>query len=221
MNVPTEADGSYFSACRVHENVNIAQDIWRMRFAFPELAARVRPGQFFMVRLADTHDPLIGRAFALYDTVASDDGPWGVDFAYIVKGNLTSRLCTLRAGDRLEVWGPLGNGFAPATADRLVMVAGGIGYTPFLAVAKANLRVATYGDQIHEGSPPQVSFCYGAAECSQSGRRRGFRRTGCRSAFGNRRRIARASRSGDGSPWRTCCRAAAAVSRFIAVAPSR
>ena len=74
-------------------------------------------------------------------TVASADGPWGVDFAYIVKGNMTTRFRELREGDRLEVWGPLGNGFPLATAPHLVMVAGGIGYTPFMAVAKANEAV--------------------------------------------------------------------------------
>ncbi|MEM8678990.1 MAG: dihydroorotate dehydrogenase electron transfer subunit [Planctomycetota bacterium] len=152
-----------FAACEVHENTRIAAQIWRMRFSFPELAARILPGQFFMVRLAGTQDPLIGRAFAVYDTVATNDGPWGVDFAYIVKGNLTTHLCELHQGDRIEVWGPLGNGFPRSTASHLVMVAGGIGYTPFLAVAKAHLQIAQYGGVAYPGPRPKISFCYGAS----------------------------------------------------------
>ena len=35
----------------------------------PELAAAIRPGQFVMLRLPGTTDPLLGRPFALYDTV--------------------------------------------------------------------------------------------------------------------------------------------------------
>ena len=63
----------------VLENVRLARDTYRIRLAVPELAQAIVPGQFVMLRLPDTTDPLLGRAFALYDTrrgliVARDSG---------------------------------------------------------------------------------------------------------------------------------------------------
>src|SRR6185295_13036469 len=63
----------------------------------------------------------------------------------------------------LEVWGPLGNGFPPTPAEHLLMVAGGIGQTPFLALARESLGQRSYGDPSR--AVPQasrVTLCYGA-----------------------------------------------------------
>jgi dihydroorotate dehydrogenase electron transfer subunit len=64
---------------------------------------------------------------------------------YLVVGKMTGRLAELRPGRRLDLWGPLGNGFAPHTSGRLVMVAGGIGQTPFMAQAREALGLRAYG----------------------------------------------------------------------------
>src|SRR5262245_32832631 len=98
---------------RVTEHVRMARDTYRIRLHGPDLAASIRPGQFVMLRVADTTDPLLGRPFALYDTILDDSGePIGVDIVYLVVGKMTGRLVGLRAGESLDVWGPLGNGFA-------------------------------------------------------------------------------------------------------------
>ena len=94
-----------------------------------------------MLRLPGTNDPLLGRPLALYDTSSDSAGrPQGVDIVYQAIGRITRRLAVLKAGDRLEMWGPLGNGFPPAETSHLIMVAGGIGQTPFLALARHYLR---------------------------------------------------------------------------------
>src|SRR4029453_12838226 len=92
------------------------------RFPSPKFPSRILPGQFLMLRLADLNDPLIGRPLAMYDVVGDY-----VDVVYLVKGKLTTRLQELRPGQRLDVWGPLGNGFVPQPTEHLIMVAGGIG----------------------------------------------------------------------------------------------
>ena len=51
----------------VVEQVPMAKDTYRMRLYCPEIAARIVPGQFFMIRTAGRNDPLLGRPFALYD----------------------------------------------------------------------------------------------------------------------------------------------------------
>ena len=122
---------------RVRENVVVARDTLRMRIDAPALAAAVRPGQFLMLRPAGGTDPLLGRPFALWDVVRDESGtPVGIDVIYIVLGRGTRALSERKAGDRVSVWGPLGNGFgAPPAGGSVVCVAGGIGQTPFLALA--------------------------------------------------------------------------------------
>lgn len=118
----------------VVEHVPLAERTFRVRFVCPELAGRLAPGQFLMLRIPGTTDPLLGRPFAYYDTTAEG----AVDVVYLVVGKMTRRLAEARVGDRLEVWGPLGNGFPLFDPpEPVVLVAGGIGQTPFLAYAKA------------------------------------------------------------------------------------
>lgn len=158
------ADRACHHRVSVLENVPIARDTYRARFACSELARRILPGQFLMLRLANQNDPLLGRALALYDTVLDDRGhAVGVDVVYLVVGKMTRRLARLQAGAQLEVWGPLGNGFAPQPTDHLVMVAGGIGQTPFLALAREQLGQRTFGEPPRRVSPlDRVTLCYGA-----------------------------------------------------------
>jgi dihydroorotate dehydrogenase electron transfer subunit len=145
------ADRACQACARVIENVRLARDTYRVRLACPEIARRFVPGQFLMVRLAGPNDPLLARPLALYDTVVDEAGvPQGIDIVYLVLGKMTRRLAQCRPGDELRVWGPLGNGFPPRPAGHLVMVAGGIGQTPFLALGREYLGQRPYGD------PPRV-----------------------------------------------------------------
>ncbi|HUY91880.1 MAG TPA: dihydroorotate dehydrogenase electron transfer subunit [Pirellulales bacterium] len=174
------ADCARFVTVEAAENRRLARDTYRLRFFCPSIAERIVPGQFVMLRLAGSNDPLLGRPLALYDTVLDEGGrPVGVDVVYLVVGKLTRKLAALAPGQPLEVWGPLGNGFGPQTAggfgpqaaggippqpsEHLVMVAGGIGQTPFPALAQETLGRRQYG------SPPRsaaragrVTLCYGA-----------------------------------------------------------
>jgi dihydroorotate dehydrogenase electron transfer subunit len=165
----TFADRACHETVTVTENVELARDTWRVRFACPRLARRIVPGQFLMLRLHGENDPLLGRPLALYDTVLGGTGvdgagePIGVDVVYLVVGKMTSRLAQLKPGAKLDVWGPLGNGFAPQAVDHLVMVAGGIGQTPFMAMGREHLGLRRYGDPPREvPSVAKVTLCYGA-----------------------------------------------------------
>src|SRR5512143_1705210 len=94
---------------QVVEQVRLARDTYRLRLAAPELARDVVPGQFFMIRAPGVTNPLLGRPFALYDTWLDGNGnPAGIDVAYLVVGKMTGLMASWTAGDRVEVWGPLG-----------------------------------------------------------------------------------------------------------------
>ena len=152
--------------CRaaVVEHELMARNTRRLRLECPEIARQILPGQFFMVRLPGRSDPLLGRPFALYDVYADETGqPHGLDFGYVVVGKMTTQLESLVPGDEVELWGPLGNGFPPPPVGHLVIVAGGIGQTPFLAVIREALRRRVYGQPAREltSVPSRITLCYG------------------------------------------------------------
>lgn len=148
----------------VVEQVSLARDTYRLRLRCPELARRITPGQFFMVRPAGGSDPLLGRPFALFDTYEQNGLPAGVDFGYLAVGKMTRQMTNWRPGDVVRVWGPLGNGFPTPPAGRLLMVAGGIGQTPFLAVSREALGLKRYGrpQRVIDGPPAGLTLLYGA-----------------------------------------------------------
>jgi dihydroorotate dehydrogenase electron transfer subunit len=174
------ADHACQSRVRVLENVRLARDTYRVRFACPEIAARIVPGQFVMLRLADLNDPLLGRPLALYDTILDDDGtPAAIDIVYLALGKMTRRLTDYQSGQGLDIWGPLGNGFPPRPTEHLIMVAGGIGQTPFLALGREYLGQRRYGH------PPRrvplaarVTLCYGVRNAAFLAGVEDFRRAG-------------------------------------------
>jgi dihydroorotate dehydrogenase electron transfer subunit len=144
----------------VLENRPIARDTYLLRLDDPAMARAIRPGQFLMVRACDGPpggtDPLLGRPFALYDVARDADGaPAAVDVVYLVLGRGTATLARRRPGERLTAWGPLGNGFGPPPADGgpVAFVAGGIGQTPFLALARDWLGSARFGEDAPAASP--------------------------------------------------------------------
>ncbi|MGE0605918.1 MAG: dihydroorotate dehydrogenase electron transfer subunit [Pirellulales bacterium] len=156
------ADRAWHGSVPILENTRLARDTYRVRLAAPEIARRIVPGQFIMLRLAGCDDPLLARPLAMYETIDDEAGqPAAIDVVYLVVGKMTGRLAHCIAGQRLEVWGPLGNGFPLHETGHVVMVAGGIGQTPFLALAREFLGQRRYG--LRE-SPlaSRVTLCYGA-----------------------------------------------------------
>ena len=158
------ADQALQQTVEVVENIRIARHTFRLRFRFRELARRILPGQFLMIRLSGCDDPLIGRPLAMYDAVLGPDGEaLDVDVVYIVKGKFTRRLAERLPSQRIDVWGPLGNGFPASETGHLVMVAGGIGQTPFLALGQEYLGKRRYGSPARTGArASRVTLCYGA-----------------------------------------------------------
>lgn len=153
---------------RVLEHVPLAERTFRVRVECPELAAAIRPGQFVMLRLPNTTDPLLGRPFALYDTVLDATGtPVAIDVVYLVVGKMTGRLKDVTAGDALEVWGPLGKPFLDVgEPESVALVAGGIGQTPFLAFARELLGTRGFGGDAPRARTKTVNLYYGVRSAS-------------------------------------------------------
>src|SRR4051794_9026200 len=100
----------------VLSNVEVSPAYFRMRMTAPP-AAGGHPGQFVMVRVQKSADPLLRRPFGIFDTGTfvteyTDCGTQTfLEILYRVVGKGTDMLSSLHHGDRLDILAPLGNGF--------------------------------------------------------------------------------------------------------------
>jgi dihydroorotate dehydrogenase electron transfer subunit len=102
-----------------------------------------------------------------------------VDIVYLVIGKVTGLLATLRTGDQLEVWGPLGKSFPDLVGvDHVGLVAGGIGQTPFLAYIRQLLGQRGYGGQPAKRAVQRVSLYYGVRSADLAAGIEDFRQAG-------------------------------------------
>ncbi|MCI0681102.1 MAG: dihydroorotate dehydrogenase electron transfer subunit [Gemmataceae bacterium] len=161
-------------------NYALAHHTYLIRLEAAAIARAIRPGQFVMLRLPHTSDPLLGRPFALYDTALDDSGnPMGLDIVYLVVGKVTTLMTHLRPGRSVDVWGPLGNGFPEPAGDRQVaLIAGGIGQTPFLAHVRELLGTRGYGGQAARRRAERVSLYYGVRSANLAAGVDDFRHAG-------------------------------------------
>lgn len=108
----------------------------------PGIAGIARPGQFVMLRCED--QTFLRRPLSIHRVSADKTR---LAFLFAVVGQGTSWLAGLKPGERLDLLGPLGNGFDIAPGPkRAVLLAGGLGIAPlsFLAdeLASQSVRVA-------------------------------------------------------------------------------
>lgn len=144
----------------VLSNQQIRRCYYRLNLQFDArgsaLFEHVRPGQFLELDLSglalpnaadipeDLRDAarktiLLRRPFSFSDVVVSHDKSGAyvrVEILYCVLGPATVRMTALKSKDRLNVLGPLGNGFTvPDNLATAVLIAGGMGSPPLLHLA--------------------------------------------------------------------------------------
>ncbi|GJQ63687.1 MAG: dihydroorotate oxidase [Melioribacteraceae bacterium] len=108
----------------------------------PEISDKILPGQFCNIKVSDNHFPLLRRPFSVSDI----DGEF-IFFMFDIHGEGTKMLSEKKQGDKLDILGPLGNGFNLKTEyHTAVIVAGGIGAAPFPLLTKhlKNKKVISY-----------------------------------------------------------------------------
>ncbi|HLG52160.1 MAG TPA: dihydroorotate dehydrogenase electron transfer subunit [Chloroflexota bacterium] len=129
----------------VIDNRMIARGMHLLRLEEPDQARTVQPGQFMHLRVGEaTFDPLLRRPLSVLRTGVSpvNDLPAGqYDLLFDVVGRGTRLLAQLRPGDLVDVLGPLGRPFqiSPGVR-RLLLVGGGIGVVPLVALAEEAVR---------------------------------------------------------------------------------
>ncbi|HAE22452.1 MAG TPA: dihydroorotate dehydrogenase electron transfer subunit [Spirochaetaceae bacterium] len=121
----------------------IARDYFELRFAWKAEAGLPLPGAFLTVRAGGQYDPIVRRPFA-FSCYAPDRGE--AAFIFQKRGRGTAWLSGLRAGDSIDVLGPLGKGFSPPPpGSRPLLIGGGIGLGPMLYLAHQLAKEAARG----------------------------------------------------------------------------
>jgi len=136
-------------------------DYHLFRLETPNIAAEARPGQFLMVRVSDTLDPLLRRPISLHAREAG-----ALEIFFKIAGRGTVLLAQKKEGDTLDVLGPLGRGFdleSDFQGRTAFLVGGGRGIAPLFFLSRelqaggAKVKVL-YGGKSERDLPVRERF---------------------------------------------------------------
>ena len=115
----------------VFSQEQLASDVFSMWLEVGSIASEAKPGQFISVYSNDD-SKLLPRPISICE-IDRENGRLRI--VYRVVGYGTKEFSGCKAGDTLEIMGPLGNGYT-LKKDKAILVAGGIGVPPMLELAK-------------------------------------------------------------------------------------
>jgi dihydroorotate dehydrogenase electron transfer subunit len=102
----------------------------------PEIASTARPGQFAMIRCDNSFKRLLRRPISIHQIKSN-----AIAFLFAAVGEGTEWLARLQRGEKLDMLGPLGNGFSlNPEARHILIVAGGMGIAPLVFLAHDALK---------------------------------------------------------------------------------
>ncbi len=119
---------SKYSTETIYSNEKLADGIYKMVISGEYEAV---PGQFYMMR-AWKVEPYLSRPISIHGI-----GENGIEFLYQVVGEGTDIFSKMGKGDKIDLLGPVGNGFDIEKINgKVAVVVGGIGIAPMYEVMK-------------------------------------------------------------------------------------
>ena len=101
-----------------------------------QIAAEAKPGQFVMVRCGKDNEWLLRRPLSIHQ---QDDNKIALLFDVVGKG--THWLAQCKPRNKIDLLGPLGNGYSiKPTSCHLLLLAGGIGIAPLYFLAQESIK---------------------------------------------------------------------------------
>ncbi|MDD6308665.1 MAG: dihydroorotate dehydrogenase electron transfer subunit [Clostridia bacterium] len=122
-------------ACPIQEISRITGDLYDLRLYAPEIARKAQPGQFLHIQ---TGGGLLRRPISICDVMGDI-----VRVIFAVRGDGTKALANQKAGEILDVLGPLGTGFH-VEGKKPAVIGGGIGIFPLLFLCKQLIKPKIY-----------------------------------------------------------------------------
>ncbi|MBN2899135.1 MAG: dihydroorotate dehydrogenase electron transfer subunit [Clostridia bacterium] len=120
---------SFVGNLEVLKNEVINEEVFALTLEAHE--ADIKAGQFYNFKTSDIVYPLLRRPISV---ALVEDGK--IIFYIQKKGTGTQLLSNLKAGDEVNVIGPLGNGFDFTGIKKPLVVGGGIGVAPMMEAAR-------------------------------------------------------------------------------------
>lgn len=109
---------------------SIARNIFELTVEGDLAGEMAEPGQFVHIRVADSFEPLLRRPISVASINKEKDQ---FTMIYRAEGRGTQILAGKRAGDEIDVLGPLGHGFSVEEAEKKAyLIGGGIGVPLFM-----------------------------------------------------------------------------------------
>jgi dihydroorotate dehydrogenase electron transfer subunit len=125
-------------AAELIESREILPGQWLQSFHAPTLATGARAGQFIHIRAGDWSGLVLRRPFS-FNTVDAGTGTITIHFRTVGRG--TEWFTQLRAGDTVDMLGPLGRPFEVDQRSRhLLLIAGGLGIAGVRMLADEAIR---------------------------------------------------------------------------------
>jgi len=122
-----------FCTQKVCSNHQIAPNIFDMTISATEIVKYAKPGQFVNLYTKDSQT-LLPRPISIAEIDSQNER---LRLVYAVVGKGTNEFSKLKAGDSIEIMGPLGTGFTiDNDLSEHIIIAGGIGTPPMLELAK-------------------------------------------------------------------------------------
>jgi len=127
----------YFTAEIIH-NLPLNSKYGFLTIKPLEQVPNPKPGQFYMLAVSDSHDPLLKRPFSFFRKT-----PEGIQFLYEVRGRGTMMMKGFRGGKIINVLGPLGKGYPELEGNSTpLLIAGGIGIASIFPLIEAFMNRA-------------------------------------------------------------------------------
>ncbi|MGB5157926.1 dihydroorotate dehydrogenase electron transfer subunit [Desulfobacterium sp. N47] len=112
-------------------NNRVSSSYYKIGLNCSEDLSAAMPGQFVMIRLTSGIMPLLRRPFSVHNVKDNKTNGKYIEILYDVVGEFTGRLSEIKAGEWLDIMGPLGKGFVlNKNYSKIFIVAGGIGVAP-------------------------------------------------------------------------------------------
>lgn len=117
---------------RIEEHREVSAGYRLLTLVAPRVAPEVKAGQFVHVRIPHYETAVLRRPFSVYSTEGDK-----LSILYKAVGQGTRALAQTKAGETVNLIGPLGHGFpSPSSGNFPVLVAGGYGSAALYMLAK-------------------------------------------------------------------------------------
>jgi dihydroorotate dehydrogenase electron transfer subunit len=144
----------------VISNLHLSSEYNVLALAAPEVASRVLPGQFVMVKAGNCLEPLLRRPFSVFEILRREGNTIGLSLLSKRIGPSTTRLFEAKTGEQVQCLGPLGRPYAPVAAPvEAWLVAGGVGLAPFATLAET-LRAKNVAVKLYYGARRAAELFY-------------------------------------------------------------